>query len=256
MGLDANRFVKSHKIEKEFICSICRDVIHIPKQINSSCEHIFCYYCISFRVEKDKNLKCPNDSNSIEEPCFKNPSRYWLNNYNKLKMKCYFIVNGCKAVVDLEDIDKHERSCEHNPNALVICKEGCAAEIPRKALESHKCVTYLKGLIDDLALSRPQSQSPQFCGSIYDEINSIKNQIRDLKKRLDETIDRLNESLPKNSNFSTRRELTQSTYSNKSLLDIDSSENAPPVKPRRIDASILQSTKVIQPKFYDSSNLH
>jgi hypothetical protein len=212
-------------------------------------------------VEKEKNLKCPNDRNPISEPYYKNPSRYWLNNYNKLKMKCYFIVNGCKTIVDLEDIDKHESSCEYNPNALIICKEGCAAEIPRKALESHKCVTYLKALIEDLALSRPQSQSPQFCGSIYDEINSIKNQIRDLKKRLDETIDRLNESLPKNRNSNPRierSESTQSALSNKSLLDldIDSSESAPPVKPRRIDASILQSTKVIKPKFYDSSDLH
>ncbi len=262
MGLEINRFVRSNKIEKEFICSICRDVIRVPKQINSGCEHIFCYECITLIIENEKSLKCPNDRNPIEEPYFKNPSRYWLNNYNRLRIKCYYQLNGCKAIVELQDLEKHETCCEHNQESIIVCRQGCGVEMQRKALENHNCVAYLRFLIEDLALSRPLSQSPQFCGSIYDEINSIKNQIRDLKKRLDETIDRLNESLPKKSNSNTRierSESTLSTYSNHSLLDLDSNRCErvpPPVKPRRIDSSILQSTKVIKPKFYDSSNLY
>jgi hypothetical protein len=142
----------------------------------------------------------------------------------------------------------------------VVCKQGCGVEMQRKAFENHNCIAYLRFLIEDLALSRPLSQSPQFCGSIYDEINSIKNQMREFKKRLDDTIDRLNENLPKKSNSNTRierSESTQSTNSNHSLLDLDGDsceKVAPPVKPRRIDSSILQSTKVIKPKFYDSLN--
>jgi len=71
--------------------------------------------------------------------------------------------------------------------------------------------------------------------------------------------------LPKkcNSNTGIKRSesihSTQSTHSNHSLLDLDSDNCErvrPPVKPRRIDSSILQSTKVIQPKFYDSSNFY
>ncbi len=260
MGLEIIRFVKSNKIEKEFICSICRDVIHVPKQINSGCEHIFCYECITLLIENEKFLKCPNDRNPIEEPYFKNPSRYWLNNYYRLKIKCYYQLNGCKAIVELQDLEKHETCCEHNPESIVVCKQGCGVEMQRKAFENHNCIAYLRFLIEDLALSRPLSQSPQFCGSIYDEINSIKNQMREFKKRLDDTIDRLNENLPKKSNSNTRierSESTQSTNSNHSLLDLDGDsceKVAPPVKPRRIDSSILQSTKVIKPKFYDSLN--
>jgi hypothetical protein len=147
-------------------------------------------------------------------------------------------LNGCKAIVELQDLGKHETCCEHNPESIVVCKQGCGVEMQRKALENHNCVAHLRFLIEDLALSRPLSQSSQFCGSVYDEINSINNQIRDFKKRLDDTIDRLNESLPKKSNSNTRierSESTQSTNSNHSLLDFDGDsfeKVGPPVKPQ------------------------
>jgi hypothetical protein len=120
-------------------------------------------------------------------------------------------LNGCKAIVELENLEKHETCCEHNPDAIVVCKEGCGVEMQKKALKDHNCVAHLRFLIEDLALSRPLSQSSQFCGSIYDEINSIKNQMRDLKKRLDDTIDRINENLPKKSNSITIIERSEST---------------------------------------------
>lgn len=247
MGLDINRFVLRNKIGHEFICSICKEVIHKPKQINSVCEHIFCYQCISFLVENQKILICPNDRNPIKEPYFERPSRYWFNNYSKLKIKCFYNTNGCKTALHLEDIDKHELSCEHNPEAIVICSKGCAAQIPRQQLKGHECIAHLKSLIDDLSLSTPQSQTPQLCGSVYDEIKSIKTQINDLKKKLDQIIERFNERLPEKGYAVTKNKSDTS----QPLLDLDndSTESAVPrVLPRRIDSSFLQSIKLIQPK--------
>jgi hypothetical protein len=75
---------------------------------------------IAYHLWSKKILKCPKNRNSIEEPYFKNASRYWLNNYNKLKMECYFIDNRCKAVVELEDIYKHESNCEYKNTVNVL----------------------------------------------------------------------------------------------------------------------------------------
>jgi hypothetical protein len=229
MSFDINRFVKSNKIEKEFICPICNAVILEPQQIVGSCEHIFCNKCISIVIEK-KVFKCPIDMNPMEEPHLKSPSRYWLNNYNKLKIKCYFNTSGCRAVVELEDLDKHESSCEYNPNALVICKGGCAAEMSRKELESHNCIAHLKGIIDKLLLSLPISQLPQFGVSINSEIYSMKNEIRDLKKRMEDIIERLNENLPKKSIDARDRAPKKPDR----LIDLD---DPPRPKPRRMDSS-------------------
>jgi hypothetical protein len=246
MGYDKDRFVKSNKIEKEFICLICRNVIFEPKQINSSCEHIFCAQCISISINKNV-FKCPYDRNPIEEPYLMGPSRYWLNNYNKLRIKCYFNKSGCRAVVELEDLNKHESSCEYNPNALVICKEGCAAEISRKELQSHNCIAHLKGVIDKLLLSLPISQLPQFGVSINSEIYSMKNEIRDLKNRMDQVIDRLNESLSKKNIDTSYRPIPPKKPDR--LIDLD---DTPQPKPRRTDSS----TKITYPNLYDPPNFY
>jgi hypothetical protein len=152
----------------------------------------------------------------IEQPYFKTPSRYWMDNYNKIKVKCLYHNIGCKAFVEIRDIVIHEISCEHNPDSLVICKTGCEAEIPRKSLKSHNCITYLKGRIDKISNTKPKLQTPHYCDSIQNEIEIIKSRLNDLEKGLKEIIERLNES--------TRYEKMNCyrSYSNdENLLDFD-----------------------------------
>ena len=249
MGLDQNRFVEKKKALSEFICSICRDVIHIPKQINSSCEHNFCDECITLLVIRGQILKCPNDRTPIEEPYLRKPSRFWLNAYNKLQIKC--IYSGCRAIGNLEDLEKHESSCEQNSDAIIICKGGCAAEMTRSVAKDHSCISHLKKLIDRLTLCGPPSEMTENNGSVSDEINSIKRQIRDLTNRLDETIDRLNEKFPKN--YVTQRSCEAR------LLDLDSPEPqnpTPPIKPRRLLQDRITSIKIIKPKYSTQPVFH
>lgn len=216
MGININRFVGRNKISPEFVCGICDDIIYVPKQVNCNCEHIFCYSCILIQVQGQSVVKCPYDRMPIEQPYFKTPSRYWMDNYNRIKVKCLYHNIGCKAFVEIRDIVIHEISCEHNPDSLVICKTGCEAEIPRKSLKSHNCITYLKGRIDKISNSKPKLQTPHYCDSIQNEIEIIKSRLNDLEKGLKEIIERLNES--------TRYEKMNCyrSYSNdENLLDFD-----------------------------------
>jgi hypothetical protein len=144
MGYAEARFTEV--IDNNFICAICDDVIEKPQQINAECEHVFCMACISKIPES--NL-CPIDRNIISDPRLRNPSRYWMRNYQNLQIKCRFIVDGCSSIIKLENLENHEKSCLYNETAIVQCEGGCEATFARKEQNNHSCLNYLKSIINN-----------------------------------------------------------------------------------------------------------
>lgn len=145
MGINENRFLAIHE---DFKCQLCKEVIIEPTQVNSDCEHIFCLLCIS-NYTSNGNNKCPVDNFKIFEPSFRNPSKYWTNQYNSLRLKCNFEKTGCQTIISLHELQSHEFNCKFNPNTKIDCPKACGAIIRRKDVTNHNCVLHLKGIIEE-----------------------------------------------------------------------------------------------------------
>lgn len=111
MGYELTRFAEN--IE-DFQCSICYEVLQDPLQIKT-CEHMFCRLCV--RAWMFQNLSCPVDRMPINPSELVATSRFFRNQYNRLKIKCKFNENGCEVVVKIEEIMNHEIDCLFNPYA-------------------------------------------------------------------------------------------------------------------------------------------
>lgn len=118
MGYEVTRFTNVENIE-DFLCPICHDVFKEPLLIRY-CEHMFCSLCISSWT--DQNSSCPVDRLQIRKSDLRTPSRFFRNQFNRLKMKCRFYENGCEDIVQMDKISNHEKSCSFNPDDLQLCK--------------------------------------------------------------------------------------------------------------------------------------
>lgn len=86
MGYDATRFVQDSL--EDFKCGICLDVLKEPVMVRS-CEHIFCCECIVNWLKNDNT--CPEDRAPLEETGLTEPTRFFRNQYSKLKVFCDFV---------------------------------------------------------------------------------------------------------------------------------------------------------------------
>lgn len=88
MGYDLVRFIG--KIDKEYLCQICKLVLENPVQI--PCDHLFCYDCIKNWVIT--NRTCPVDHTALNitgaVTVFKSPCMAFRNLLYKLDITCEF----------------------------------------------------------------------------------------------------------------------------------------------------------------------
>ena len=120
MGWNIDRFLAKESIVKEFICSICTDVVECPVQ--TPCQHLFCNDCIR-RWINEGNQTCPEDRQSLTVNALKPPSRLTHQFLNKLIIRCKNHNDGCRLMSTFEDVvqlEKHElNQCQVDPDSLV-----------------------------------------------------------------------------------------------------------------------------------------
>jgi hypothetical protein len=102
MGFEENRFVD---ISDDFKCSICLDVFENPI-MSPKCEHLL----ISKLVKTGKecinrwigqHISCPIDGNNLFGAQMCPLFRFFTNAYERLRLKCEFVSNGCQIVLNL-----------------------------------------------------------------------------------------------------------------------------------------------------------
>lgn len=158
MGFELTRF---EEIPEDFLCPICQDALEDPIQI-PTCEHIFCTFCITEWM--DDSLSCPVDRMPIRAAQqLKKPSRFFLNQYNRLKIKCKFSLNGCEEIVEIDRLMNHESNCSFNPDLTVQCDRRCGAMLTRLERQTHNCVFHLRNLLTDLQ-GRVNTQNEEIGG--------------------------------------------------------------------------------------------
>ncbi|KAF8767868.1 E3 ubiquitin-protein ligase NRDP1 like protein [Argiope bruennichi] len=172
MGYDITRF--QGEVDEELICPICACVLEEPLQA-PLCEHAFCKACINEWLSRQ--FSCPVDRQSITPNELKPVPRILRNLLSRLLIACTNASLGCTAVVKLERLEIHEKGCEHNPNRLVPCDQGCGLVIPKEEFKDHNCIREIRLML--------QNQQHVVC-DIQCAINEIRRDIGLLKSCIQE----------------------------------------------------------------------
>lgn len=108
MGYDVNRFQED---VEDFLCPVCFDVLNDPIELKK-CEHIFCRHCIVKWFHEHPT--CPVDREQIKESHLRQTSRFFRQQYSRLKIRCQYVGKGCAELVPIVNITEHESICVHN----------------------------------------------------------------------------------------------------------------------------------------------
>jgi len=142
MGIDTALAID--KLDDEFVCSICHDILHDPVVI-SSCEHYFCNSCIRPWIQA--NSTCPKDRNLTEETGIGQACRFFRNKLADVRLRCQF--SGCNAEINYEGFDRHKNECRENPDVWMECTL-CHDKHMKDEEDTHKksCIPFLRETID------------------------------------------------------------------------------------------------------------
>merc|ERR1712223_410238 len=162
MGYDVSRFV-GVKIENEFLCSICTDVLEDPVQ--GSCEHVFCSECIKSWLNSDTNpQKCPNCRGKMSRSRLKNVARYFKSILGRFLISCEHLAYGCPFTSVLDNsnaISQHQKECQFHPDSPVKCdiEGGCGSTFSREHMKEHNCVSALKQSLEEMSVKYKDYQT-------------------------------------------------------------------------------------------------
>ncbi|OQV15658.1 E3 ubiquitin-protein ligase NRDP1 [Hypsibius exemplaris] len=149
MGFDIDRFEDPDSVDRELICSICGGVFENPVELES-CEHVFCSACIERWLLESS--KCPIDRKSVHSKSGNTPRaapRIFRTLLQRMRIRCTFHEHGCGELLALDNVDRHQGTCVHNPEGLVICDKGCGANYKKSEKWEHNCVGILRAKLDE-----------------------------------------------------------------------------------------------------------
>jgi hypothetical protein len=109
-------------------------------------------------------------------------NRNFNNLINDLKIKCDFVSNGCKEVLELGSLSKHLEECDYN-----LCI-SCGLKMGKKV--EHNCIELLKKERDYYKQQSFDSQNVVL--KCKHELNDTKNQLSIQSINFDEIIKKEN----------------------------------------------------------------
>jgi hypothetical protein len=126
-GYPASRFYTTPP--SEFLCAICENILKKPYECKK-CGKLFCEGC----ANKSKKIDPANGSRSFlcsicgskQEP--RVPSVVLVRMISELKIKCQNFDSGCREIVCIDEINKHELLCPYKEvfcaNSKICRKSG------------------------------------------------------------------------------------------------------------------------------------
>ena len=79
---------------------------------------------------------CPVCQDGLTLRTLKEPSRIVADYLSRLNISCEFETRGCKASVELKELQKHVQACGFMP--VVCSNEGCSKPINKKDQKHHE----------------------------------------------------------------------------------------------------------------------
>jgi hypothetical protein len=110
------------------------DIMRDPV-VTNPCEHYFCQGCIVEQIRVGG--KCPMDNAAITLDSINTPTRFFMNIYSSLQIKCRFREAGCPTVTDLGNLTGHEDLCGTTQCLNARCQE----QVLRRDLHAHSTTT-------------------------------------------------------------------------------------------------------------------
>ena len=185
-GFERNRFIDLTEREaKHFTCNVCHKIFNDP--IKSECEHTFCKDCVQKWV-RGRNKCCPecnkgfttrkrlnntrSDDNLVIVGSHTFKHNLMANNFvNDLKVKCDFVDNGCKEVIEFGLLSAHLKVCAHR-----LCGT-CGVELGDPS--QHNCVQLLNNIKNELK-NRIETNEKAY----KDQKTRSDNKIKELMKKI------------------------------------------------------------------------
>ena len=120
-------------ISRNFLCLICFSVLKDPVLCPRN-QHCFCRGCITKHLENSR--RCPTCADELTEETLIQPPRMVKDYLDELNIRCVHHDRGCEEIVQLQNLDQHEDSCEFIP--AVCGNQGCGAILNKRDLIHHE----------------------------------------------------------------------------------------------------------------------
>ncbi|XP_029638528.1 TNF receptor-associated factor 6-like isoform X1 [Octopus sinensis] len=131
MGKDGYDYEFEPTPDPKYECPICLLILCEPMQ--TECGHRFCKSCID-RWLTEGNCKCPIDNADVDQNKMF-PDNYVKREILSMKVHCPYSRNGCKHIVELNQIEEHQETCHFNS---VMCPLNCNKFILKRDITNHK----------------------------------------------------------------------------------------------------------------------
>lgn len=149
--------VARRTIPTDLLCVICNEVLKHPVSC-SACKSYLCSDCVALSDRLPQ--KCPHLEDNIVPV-----HRLLEQKISSIPLYCSFKAKGCRAVLALDKVDKHEKTCKFadgdigeligSPSKTApkelgssVCHRGCGRQVSAKELSTHDCVKHLKAIAD------------------------------------------------------------------------------------------------------------
>ena len=130
-GYDEERFVTT--VNRNFLCLICFNVLRDPVMCSIN-QHCFCRSCITQHLQNSQ--RCPTCNDELTVQTLAEPPRILKDLINELNIHCVYNNRGCQEIIQLQQLDRHEKSCGFTP--AVCTNEGCGATVNKRDLIPHE----------------------------------------------------------------------------------------------------------------------
>jgi hypothetical protein len=125
-------YVNKEAIDKDLICSICREPFMEPMMV-PNCEHIFCKDCIS----KNPNNNCPTCRAIFSKAQVKPAHRFIVKQLENLQVICTNGNSSCPWKGTREQLPVHKKECTYEKVPCGFSRWGCTFSGTRGEVEKH-----------------------------------------------------------------------------------------------------------------------
>ena len=130
-GYDEERFVTA--VNRNFLCLICFNVLKDPVLCPRN-QHCFCRGCITKHLENSQ--RCPTCNDELTEETLTEPPRMVKEYLNELNIHCVYHKRGCQEILQLQHLDRHEKTCGYTP--AVCTNQGCGETLNQRDIIHHE----------------------------------------------------------------------------------------------------------------------
>ena len=132
LGYDDERF--ESMVDQNFHCLVCYNVLKDPVMCRRN-QHYFCRGCITEHLRRNSHT-CPTCADELTVDTLGEVPRIVKTYLNERKIRCDYEDRGCRALVQLQNLNRHVAECGFRP---VVCgNQGCGETTSKRDRTYHE----------------------------------------------------------------------------------------------------------------------